>query len=258
MARSRHWWIAALVGLVAVGCGTNTAESSPTVGPSETAPIGAPSPESATTVPEVLEVATTVLPTTAVTAAPTTSTTVPAPCNVMFVSDSVGIDLVSNGLKDRLAYAGCTLKWTGGQRGIGVEDGARLLASASDVGADIVVVMLGYHDANSNGRAGRYPAFIDLVMQAAGTRLVVWPMYGATDDCSKNYKSGIAMANQSLQDATARWPNLRLVDYPSHLAAHPEFSQNRCPHLLANGSKEVAGWLAGQIRETANAYAAAG
>lgn len=175
----------------------------------------------------------------------------------MFVSDSVGIDLLDNGLKDRLAFAGCNLKWTGGNRGIGVEDGADLLAGVSDIEADVVLMMLGYHDANSNGRAGRYPGFIDIVMQAAGPRLVVWPMYGATDDCSANYKEGIRMANQSLQDATARWPNLRLVDYPSLLAAHPEYSQERCPHLLASGSSEVAGWLAGQVREAVNLSLAA-
>ena len=197
--------------------------------------------------------ATTTLLTTSTTAAPTTTTTIPAPCNVMFVSDSVGIDLVSNGLKDALAFGGCTLKWTGGNRGIEVVDGADVLAAASGVEADVVVVMLGYHNANSNGRAGRYPGFIDTVMQAAGQRLVIWPLYAATDDCSSNYKQGISQANQSLRDATARWPNLRLVDYPSVLAAHPEYSQQRCPHLLSSGSKEVAGWLAGQIRETANA-----
>lgn len=243
-----------------VGCGANTAQPSKTAPPAETAPIGVPkSAPNVTTVavPDTAQVSSTVL-TPSTTAAATTTTTIPAPCKVMFVSDSVGIDLIDNGLRDRLAFAGCTLKWTGGQRGIALVDGAQLLANASDVEADAVVVMLGYHDANSNGRAGRYPGFIDTVMQAAGQRLVVWPMYGAPDDCSANYKAGIGMANQSLQDATARWPNLRLVDYPSLLAAHPEYSQKRCPHLLASGSKEVAGWLAGQIRETVNAALAAG
>ena len=170
----------------------------------------------------------------------------------------MGIDLINNGLKDRLAFAGCNLKWTGGARGIEVEAGAKVLAGAADMDTDIVLVMLGYHNANSNARRGRFPALIDMVVEAAGPRLVVWPMYGATADCSANYKSGIVIANQALQDATTRWPNLRLVDYTSELAAHPEYSQQRCPHLLASGSKAVAGWLAGQIRETANAVLAAG
>jgi len=218
--------------------------------PSTAAVSGLPS-----TVVTVAPTSTTAPPTTST--IPPTTTTIPAPCNVIAVSDSVGIDLINNGLKDRLAFAGCDLKWTGGARGIEVEAGAGVLAGAADIDADIVLVMLGYHNANSNARRGRFPALIDMVVEAAGPRLVVWPMYGATDDCSANYKSGIAVANQSLQDATARWPNLRPVDYTSLLAAHPEYSQQRCPHLLANGSKEVAGWLAGQIRETANAVLAA-
>ncbi len=170
----------------------------------------------------------------------------------------MGIDLINNGLKDRLAFAGCDLKWTGGARGIEVEAGAQVLAGAADIDADVVLVMLGYHNANSNARKGRFPALIDMVLEAAGPRLVVWPMYGATDDCSANYKSGIGIANQSLQDAQTRWPNLLLVDYTSVIAAHPEYSQQRCPHLLASGSKAVAGWLAGALREAVNSASAAG
>lgn len=253
MARNRLSWLVSLAALVAVGCAGAAGDSSPTVGPSEAAPIGtAATPAVATTTVATLAAPTTVA-TTSTTTAPTTTTTIPAPCNVIFVSDSVGIDLLNNGLKDTLAFAGCNLKWTGGNRGIEVEAGADVLAGASDIEADVVLVMLGYHDANSNGRGGRYPALLDMVMQAAGPRLVVWPMYGATDDCSANYKAGIGMANQSLQDATARWTNLRLVDYTSLLAANPQYSQERCPHLLASGAREVAGWLAGQVREAANA-----
>lgn len=207
------------------------------------------------------------MPSTVMTAAPTTvtipptipatTTTIPAPCTVIAVSDSVGIDLIDNGLKDRLAFAGCNLKWTGGARGIEVEAGAQALAGAADIDADVVLVMLGYHNANSNARGGRFPGLIDMVVEAAGPRLVVWPMYGATDDCSANYKKGIGIANQSLHDAQSRWPNLLLVDYTSVLAAHPEYSQQRCPHLLASGSKAVAGWLAGALREVVNSAAAA-
>lgn len=244
--------IAGLIGLVAAGCATTSADSPATVGPSETAAIGAPQTATGATIPESVAASSTV-PTTSTTAAPTTTATIPAPCNVIAVADSVGIDLFNNGLEDRLAFAGCDLKWTGGQRGIEVESGAQLLAGASDIEAEIVLVMLGYHNANSNAHRGRYPALIDMVMQAAGPRLVLWPMYGATDDCSTNYKEGVGIANQSLQDATARWPNLVLIDYTSQLASHPEYSQQRCPHLLASGSREIAGWMAGQIREAANA-----
>ena len=30
--------------------------------------------------------------------------------------------------------------------------------------------------------------------------------------------------------------------------AHPEYSQNRCPHLVNSGSKAVGQWLAGEVR----------
>lgn len=260
MTRNGRSWLVGLVALVVAGCAGASADPSPTFGPSETAPVIVA--VAVTSVVTSIAVPTSVAPvevvTTPTTTAPTTTTTIPAPCNVIFVSDSVGIDLLNNGLKDRLAFVGCNLKWTGGSRGIEAEDGADVLAGASDIEADVVLVMLGYHDANSNGRSGRYPALIDMVVQAAGLRLVVWPMYGATDDCSANYKEGIRMANQSLQDAIVRWPNLRLVDYTSLLAANPQWSQERCPHLLASGAREVAGWLAGQVREAANEALAAG
>jgi len=261
MACVRRWslagrLLAGVAGVALAGCSAGSAgQPAPTtvaetVTPSTAAVSGLPS--TVVTVPPAF---TTIPPTTST--IPPTSTTIPAPCNIIAVSDSVGIDLIDNGLRDRLADAGCDLKWTGGGRGIEIEAGAEILAGAADIDADIVLVMLGYHNANSNARRGRFPALIDMVLEAAGPRLVVWPMYGATDDCSANYKSGIVVANQSLQDATGRWPDLRLVDYTSLLAAHPEYSQKRCPHLLASGSKEVAGWLAGQLREVINSAAAA-
>jgi len=245
--------------IVLAACGAASAGTAATVATFETAPVLV----AATTTDVATDVTAQPAPVAVTTAVATSTTppppptTIPAPCNVIFVSDSVGIDLINNGLKDRLAFGGCSLKWTGGQRGIEIESGAKVLSGASGVDANVVVVMLGYHNANSNAHKGRFPAVIDLVMQAAGSRLVVWPMYGATDDCSANYQEGVGIANQALQDATGRWPNLRLVDYTSLLAAHPEYSQHRCPHLLASGSHDVAGWLAGQIREVANVYYAA-
>ena len=188
---------------------------------------------------------------------PSTSASVPAPCDVVAVGDSVGIDLFNNGLGDRLAFAGCDLKWTGGHRGITVTDGAAALAGAKQIAAHVALVILGYHDTRSETQSGRFPALIDTVMAAAGPRLVVWPMLGATDDCSANYKIAVGAANSDLQRAAARWPNLLLVDYTSLIAAHPEYSQRRCPHLLASGSRAVAGWLAGQLRQAVDSAPAA-
>jgi len=255
MARAHRWSLVGVVGLVLAGCTAASADTSPTVGPSETAPVNV-RVAATTAAPQVSEASTTLL-TPSTTAAPTTTTTIPAPCTVIAVADSVGIDLFNNGLKDQMASFGCTLKWTGGQRGMEFSAGADVLAGAGDIDADIVVVMVGYHNAKSNTQAGRFPSLIDKVMEAAGPRLVIWPTMAATDDCSANYKTAVGVANGNLDDALARWPNLRLVDYNSLLAAHPEYSVQRCPHLLASGSKAVAGWLAGQVREAADAALAA-
>ncbi len=259
MARARCWLLVGLVGVVPAGCSDASADRPASATRSTTTTAVGLDVErvvvSTSTVAKTVTPSTAAvggLPSTVVPAAPVTSTMIPAPCDVVAVGDSVGIDLFNNGLRDRLAFAGCDLKWTGGRRGITVTDGADALASASGITADVALVILGYHDAKSETQAGRFPSLIDTVMAAAGPRLVVWPMLGATDDCSDNYKIAVGVANASLQEATTRWPNLLLVDYTSLLAAHPEYSQDRCPHLLASGSTEVAGWLAGQLREAVN------
>ena len=95
---------------------------------------------------------------------------------------------------------------------------------------------------------GRFPRRIDAVVQAAGPRLVVWPMLASTADCSNGYKDALVRANQELQAATLRWPNLVLADYPAFLAGHPEYSENRCPHLVPPGYGAAAAWLAGEVR----------
>ena len=249
---------AALVVVAMVGCSTAKTELP------VTKPVGESNVASAavsTSTPAVTGAPSTAavsgLPSTAVTAG-ATSTALSAPCDVVAVGDSVGIDLFDNGLGDRLEFAGCDLKWTGGHRGITVTDGAGELASARSITADVALVILGNHNTRSETLAGHFPSLIDAVMTAAGPRLVVWPTLGATDDCSANYKIAVGAANNSLQEATTRWPNLVLVDYASLLAAHPEYSQRRCPHLLASGSKAVAGWLAGQVREVVDRRLAAG
>ena len=89
---------------------------------------------------------------------------------------------------------------------------------------------------------------IDEVVAAAGDRTVVWPMVGRTPDCGTSYSNAAVVASQQLQEATTRWPNLVVLDYPSVINAHPEYSQNRCPHLLNSGSQAVGMWLAGEVR----------
>ncbi len=183
----------------------------------------------------------------------TTAPPPPAPCQVVFVGDSVGTGIANQGLDTALAGVGCGLAWKGGYPGITVTDGANALAGAGAVPANVAVVVLGYHNARSETRNGHFPGLIDHVMESAGPRTVIWPLLAQTPDCSATYTDAVADADAELQAATARWPNLVLVDYPSLLGAHPEWSENRCPHLLAPGYRATAEWLASEVRRVVDA-----
>ena len=131
--------------------------------------------------------------------------------------------------------------------------GAAHLARARDVPANVAVVMLGYHNAVSRTRSGDFPAMIDAVMEAAGQRIVVWSLPARTADCGPSFTNAMAVEGQLVHEAMGRWPNLVPVDYPSVLSAHPEYSQNRCPHLVNSGSHAVGEWLAGEVRRVVDA-----
>jgi hypothetical protein len=180
---------------------------------------------------------------------PTTPPTPAAlPCAVVAVGDSVGQDLFNNGLGASLADVGCELAGTTGARGITMQEGAAYLARARDVPANVALVLLGYHNAVSQTRSGHFPAFIDAVVDAAGDRTVVWALPGRTPDCGASFTNAMAVEAQLVHEAAGRWPNLVAVDYPSVINAHPEYSQNRCPHLVNSGSRAVGMWLAGEVR----------
>ena len=169
------------------------------------------------------------------------------------VGDSVGQDLFNNGFDASLANVGCQLVAATGARGITMQQGAAYLARVRDVPADVAVVVLGYHNAVSQTRSGQFPAFIDAVMEAAGDRIVVWSLPGRTPDCGVNFTNSVARETQFVHEAMGRWPKLVPVDYPSVIDAHPEYSQNRCPHLVNSGSRAVGVWLAGEVRRVVDA-----
>jgi len=169
------------------------------------------------------------------------------------VGDSVGQDLFHNGFDAALANVGCRLAATTGARGITMQEGASYLARARDVQANVAVVVLGYHNAVSQTRSGQFPALVDAVMESAGDRIVVWSLPGRTPDCGINFSNAVVREAQYVYEAMGRWPNLVPVDYPSVIDAHPEYSQNRCPHLLNWGSRAVGAWLAGEVRRVVDA-----
>jgi len=167
---------------------------------------------------------------------------------VIAVGDSVGQDMFNNDFGASLANVGCQLAATTGARGITMEQGASYLARAGDVQANVAVVVLGYHNAVSQTRSGKFAALIDAVMEAAGDRIVVWAEPGRTPDCGAAFTNAVAVETQLVREAMSRWPKLVPVDYPAVIDAHPEYSQNRCPHLVNSGSRAVGAWLAGEVR----------
>jgi hypothetical protein len=249
--------LGALVALVA--CGGGDGASSPSgPAPATLAVAGNVSGSTTTTVtaPPATGAPATVPPTSTAppqAAPPTPAPPIPAPCAVVVVGDSVGQDLFNNGFGDSLANVGCQLAATTGARGITMEQGAAYLARARDVQANVAVVVLGYHNAVSQTRSGEFPAFIDAVMTAAGDRIVVWSLPGRTPDCGVNFTNAVALETQLVHEATGRWPKLVPVDYPAVIDAHPEYSQNRCPHLVNSGSRAVGAWLAGEVRRVVDA-----
>ncbi len=172
---------------------------------------------------------------------------------MLAVGDSVGQDVFSNGFGASLANVGCHLAAATGARGITMPEGAAYLARARDVPANLVVVVLGYHNAVSQTRSGQFPALIDAVMEAAGDRTVVWSLPAPTPDCGPSFTNAVAVQTRLVYEAMGRWPTLVPVDYPSVIGAHPEYSQHRCPHLVGSGSRAVGVWLAGEVRRVADA-----
>ena len=261
--------VSALVVLALAACGDDDAASPGTTTPATLAVVGsvagptsAPTAPTAPTAPPPTAPAATVPATTApppTTAPPTTvpppppptplATPPPAtPCAVVAVGDSVGQDMFNNGFGASLADVGCELVGTTGARGITMPQGAAYLARVRDVPANVAIVLLGYHNAVSQTRSGTFPALIDAVMEAAGDRIVVWSLPARTADCGPSFTNAMAVEGQLVREAMGRWPNLVPVDYPAVLAAHPEYSQNRCPHLVDSGSRAIGAWLAGEVR----------
>jgi hypothetical protein len=172
---------------------------------------------------------------------------------VAYLGDSVGTGILNNGLQGALGGVGCSLAFRGGFPGMAMAEGAQALRGAAAVPANVAVVVIGYHNTRSEVLHGRFAVLVDAVVQAAGERLVVWPLLGRTPDCSAAYSDAVARADEQLQAATARWPNLVVADYPAFIAAHPEFAVKDCPHLLPKGYAAAGAWLAGEVRRVLDA-----
>jgi len=176
-----------------------------------------------------------------------------APCKVAYLGDSLGYGTLQNGLEAALAGAGCPLVWSAARPGMEIAEGAAALKAAGDTGTNVVLVSMGYVNTRMHMRNGDFPALIDQVLKAAGDRTVIWPTLGRTSDCTASYVQAIGQANSLLQAAKAKAPNLVLIDYPTFIDAHPEYSQHRCPHLTSAGYQARSAWLASEVRRVVDA-----
>ena len=237
---------------VAASTAGSTASAATRPPPTTVAPSTTVAPPPATTAPSPTVPPTTMPPTT-VPPPPTAPPTEPpppppAPCAVVAVGDSVGQDMFNNEFGASLANVGCHLAAATGRAASRCRRAPATSPAARDIPANVVVVVLGYHNAVSQTRSGTFPALIDGVMEAAGDRTVVWSLPGRTSDCGASFTNAVAVEGQLVLEATGRWPNLVPVDYASVIDAHPEYSQNRCPHLVNSGSRAVGAWLADEVR----------
>lgn len=106
---------------------------------------------------------------------------------------------------------------------------------------ETIVVELGYNDCTYDP-AGE-PAQIDNFMGALTPGI---PVYWLTLHDVNGVRTCDETINAQLAAATARWPQLRLLDFRSFMAGHPEWlADNTHPNLA--GQRAYAKWLHGQL-----------
>ncbi len=174
------------------------------------------------------------------------------PTSVGMIGDSVGASIAGTGSSelDRLidgTFAATTIDVVAGRCTTnvacigtsGVEAAAALPANL-----DLVVVELGYNDWPAT-----FAADIDAMMGALalrGARQVAW--VNMADIRQVGGSSYYAAANQALQAATSRWPNLTILDWD---AASDTAERSRWfsdgVHLTTTGQAEFALWLRAQM-----------
>lgn len=236
-----RWCVGAICVALLAGCSAGANTTKPT---STTAAMPPTAPTTvATTVP-------------ATTLPPPTTAPPHVRCRAAYIGDSVGWGTLHNGLAAALANVGCPLVWSSARPGMETAEGAAVVRKAGPAGSNVLIASLGYVRTTAHIQKGEFTKLIDLVMAAAGKRVVVWPLLGRTPECSAGYSQAIIVANRQLQAAKQRYPNLVLADYKTFITSHPEYTQNRCPHLTNAGYHQRAVWLAGEVRRLVDLHAA--
>jgi lysophospholipase L1-like esterase len=111
----------------------------------------------------------------------------------------------------------------------------------------VVVVQLGTNDASVD-RVKFLPAAIDRLMHVIPRNVpVLWSNVRIIQGVGLPWVVAELAADISLLGATARWPNLHLLDYAGHFANHPEWIPSTGVHLTPAGQVEYARWVTAQV-----------
>jgi hypothetical protein len=114
-------------------------------------------------------------------------------------------------------------------------------ANAGRIG-DVIIIELGYNDCVAPG----FPAAIDQILTELTSQdvpTVLWSMMTTL------IRPEYASCNAALNDATKRWPTLRLADWDGYSHAHPEWfdDDGLGVHLTATGRTAYATFLRDQL-----------
>lgn len=89
----------------------------------------------------------------------------------------------------------------------------------------VVVVALGTNDTASDAEVQAVAGGIDTMMRALGERRVVWITH--VDDRPFSVANAGSTVNAAIRAATARWPNLDILDLEPELVANPGLLSDR-------------------------------
>jgi lysophospholipase L1-like esterase len=118
----------------------------------------------------------------------------------------------------------------------------------------VVVVALGTNDTTDAGDVDAFPARLDTMMRALGTRPVVWVTHVRVRPLE--VPGGGEAVNAAIRSAPARWPNLSVLDLTPVLSDDPSLLRDDRLHFTERGMARYAAEIAaGASRAAAVAVA---
>jgi hypothetical protein len=144
-------------------------------------------------------------------------------CQVSIIGDSLTV-AGGNAIADALRGNGCAAVAIAAKGGANIRYGVRLARDLQDAAlmTDIVLVDMGTNDCASSAK--EIDAAIDQMFGVIGPdRLVVWPTTNIARKTPYCEPDGDLLANERIIAATARHPNMRVVDWWPIADQHPEW-----------------------------------